>query len=115
MTQTINFLGADRTVTADIPEGFDALPHLRTAIGNHRTWRQVSFFPSERFDHPAALDYLTQVDRVVDVDGNSVTVYEQREDPPVRMAVWDVANGFGTAAFNPGAHGQRSRLWDPSQ
>ena len=106
MTQTIGFLGTTRTVTADVPDTFDELPHLRTAIGSQRAWRQVSFFPSERFDHPAKLDYLMQVGQMVDAEGSSVAVYEQRGDPPVRMAVWDIAGGFGTTAFNPGPAGE---------
>lgn len=110
MPQTTNFLGAERTVTAEIPDGFDQFPHLRTAIGDKRTWRQLSFFPSPRFDHPSRLDYMRPVDRVSDADGKQVEVYEQRQQQPVRIAAWDVPNGFATAAFNPGAQGDLGRV-----
>jgi hypothetical protein len=97
----IGFLATDAVIDADVPDQFDAWPHLRTAFGVNGGFRQLSFFPSPRFEHPRSLDYLREVGSAPARAGNTVSVYEQLQPPPVRIAVWDVPNGFVTTAFNP--------------
>lgn len=98
----ITFLTATPVVAAALPPEFDRLPHLRTAIGTrHGRYRHVSFFPYPRFTHPSELEYLRPLGTIAGADGAAVELYEQREPPPVRMAVWGLEDGFVTMAFNP--------------
>jgi hypothetical protein len=102
----IQFLISDASVEVALPDGFDELPSLRTAVAVEGELRQISFFPSPRFAHPSELDHLTLVGSVVAPEGDHVNIYEQREEPKSRMAVWDMPGGFINVAAEEGQGAQ---------